>query len=235
MAYKRLQQPLLTAKQNPFFAQTHFKHTAICLEAEPINQPLQALQSLHWASDLSQVPLHQETSVVQKMDDKKGPTRVRSASGAGNLESEKGKAIECYGVSQGHYATIDKSVVAKIGTSSLASCFAVIVDNGATVFFAHVHACNETVLGNFIQLIGQPSKAIIIKGKAPSDNTNLMIEKLVALGATVSGSTSTAAVVYDTQTDSIETPNDIRATNRDYLSKNLKGSGMKKSENLNPM
>jgi hypothetical protein len=175
MAYKRQQRPLLTTKHNPYLSQSYFKHTAISLEAEPLNQPLQtpqssAFRSLPWALDLSQVPLHQQTNVLQKMDDQKATIRVRSASGAGSLESEKGKAVECYGVSQGHYVTVNKSEVLKIGTSSLASCFAVIVDNGATVFFAHVHACNETVLDNFIQLIKPVSNAKIIRGCLRSES-----------------------------------------------------------------
>ena len=148
-------------------------------------------------------------------------------------QGDSGGKVACYGVSQGHYKTIGM-FDGMIGTSSLGSCFAVIVHSGPSVFFCHVHACSEEVLNNFASLISVGS-AKIVKGKAPSENTNNLIDLLVQKGATVHGGTGTGAVVYNPLKKEISTPGDIQPTNDDYLAKNGVGAKMKADEALQSM
>lgn len=177
--------------------------------------------------NFSQIPLNETTYVLQQM-------RPRSASGPSKEQSKSDDKVVCYGVSQGHY-TVATIFDGLIGTSSLGSCFAVIVHSGAKVVFAHVHACSDTVLAKFTASLDL-SKAMIVKGKAPGDNTNAMIEQLVKQGATVYGGTSTGAVVYDPTSKTITTPNDIEPTNKKtYRDNNTKGAGMGTDADLQGM
>ena len=185
----------------------------------------QPLTAPHFNYDFTQIPLYPEHSTLQM-------SRPRSVSNPLS-QGDSGGKVACYGVSQGHYKTIGM-FDGMIGTSSLGSCFAVIVHSGPSVFFCHVHACSEEVLNNFASLISVGS-AKIVKGKAPSENTNNLIDLLVQKGATVHGGTGTGAVVYNPLTKEISTPGDIQPTNDDYLAKNGVGAKMKADEALQSM
>lgn len=175
----------------------------------------------------SQVPLDEPTRILQRAE----RTRpVRSASGGGRVQSVSDEKVECYGVAQGHFASVKRGI--KVGTSSLGSCFVVISPMGTEVLFAHVHACSEAVLQTFSQSLDL-KKTKIIKGSAPSESTDQLIKILMDGGATVVGSTGTGAVVYDGL--AITKPSDISPTNDDYREKNAKGQTMGFDENLKSM
>ncbi|WP_299486240.1 hypothetical protein [Acaryochloris sp. IP29b_bin.137] len=204
------------------------KHTAInsalnLSEENHYSTPSSDCDGFKLHHDLTQIPLAEVVKVVQK-------ARPRSAS---NPEKVKGgKTVLCYGVSQGHYASV--SSFKSVGTSSLASCFVVICLQGKNVFFSHVHACNDKVLEDLCNKL-DVKKTMIYKGSSPSENTNQMVEKLVKLGAALKGSTATGTVVYDGLTKEITTPGNIEPSNKEYKANNSTGATMGADENLKSM
>lgn len=223
---KREQQSKKTSPQDLHRKKHGIKHTAInsALNPSDHHHSTPSSDGFKRHHDLTQIPLAGVENVVQKM------MRPRSAS---NPEKVKGgKTVPCYGVSQGHYASVSSFTV--VGTSSLASCFVVICPQGKNVFFSHVHACNDTVLEDLCTKI-DPEQTIIYKGSAPSENTNRMVDKLLKLGATLTGSTTTGTVVYDGLTKEITTPGNIKPTNEEYKTNNSTGANMGVEENLKPM
>ena len=135
-------------------------------------------------------------------------------------KSTSGETLVCYGVPQGFY--FKGQPTSDVGTSSLASCCAVVgVNEGtSTVFFAHVDAGKSPK--QVLDLLNEiaPDRIEIYRGSSKSKPIASFIDELNKLleGAAVVTDLDSAAVVLKIDGLTCVVCGDITATNKKYYS-----------------
>jgi len=186
----------------------------------------------------SPLPSMRKSAILQQA------RRVRSPSIPKEETTTKGtffgiKKTACFGIPQGHFAILDKSTCDVIGTSSLGPCFALIAVGPEKVLFAHVHACDESVVDEFIEKIQsiQPTKVRIVRGKTTTSKLTAKaitrIQENLKTLVEIEAPSFMGTVVFHASDGSIDRPANIIPSNeREYKTGMTQGGLMKADEPL---